>query len=105
MADDASSVSTTAADAERALSVYECARRGGAVSRAVIDALVAAGGDINAGDSNGVCALQAAVYYGHDSNLGPLIEAGADPTLTDVDGHTPSAPSVQMLPRRASRDA
>ena len=48
--------------------------------------LIAFGADVNICDERGVSPLSKACWYGHQSIAAVLLEAGADPTLVDVEG-------------------
>jgi len=45
--------------------------------------------DVNARDSNGATPLHLAASHGHKQVVAALLAGGADPALTDKQGHTP----------------
>jgi hypothetical protein len=58
--------------------------------KAVIEALAAAGADLNAKDKSGVAPLHRAVRTRCAPAVAALLEAGADPNLTNGSGSTPA---------------
>jgi uncharacterized protein len=56
-----------------------------------VAALLQAGANVNAVDTDGISVLQAAVIAGHVATVRLLLEHGADPQLADADGDTPAS--------------
>jgi len=84
----------------------------GAASESVVDAILAAGADVDAEASGGVRPLHLAASRGSRSLVEALIARGADPEAVTADGRTPAAiaaergfPELQELLQRSSRIA
>ena len=83
-----SKVSPNDTDSAGQTALHLCADQG---HLECMDLLIKAGGNIYAGDDDGITPLQAAVISGHLNICKTLLEAGADPDQPDHDGDTPRA--------------